>query len=62
MKTSNENYFVELSKVDIKGTDNSNYSQAQLNAVARKLNQRPRKTLNYETPDERLSQSVASTG
>ncbi|MHB1232011.1 MAG: IS30 family transposase, partial [Burkholderiales bacterium] len=39
-----------------------NYSQAQLNAVARKLNGRPRKTLNYETPAERFSQSVASIG
>ncbi|MGH8439989.1 MAG: IS30 family transposase, partial [Pseudomonas sp.] len=39
-----------------------NYSQAQLNAIARKLNERPRKTLNYETPAERFSQLVASTG
>ncbi|MDO9197701.1 MAG: IS30 family transposase, partial [Rhodoferax sp.] len=45
-----------------KGIDISNYSQAQLNAVARKLNERPRKTLNYETPAERFSQLVASTG
>ncbi|TRZ91354.1 MAG: IS30 family transposase, partial [Rhodocyclaceae bacterium] len=42
--------------------DISGYSQAQLNAVARSLNGRPRKTLNYETPAERFSQSVASTG
>ena len=40
----------------------ANYSQAQLNAIARKLNERPRKTLNYETPAERFAQSVASTG
>ncbi|TMH26389.1 MAG: IS30 family transposase, partial [Betaproteobacteria bacterium] len=45
-----------------KGNDLSGYSQAKLNAVARKLNDRPRKTLNYETPTERFSQSVASTG
>ncbi|MDD2920281.1 MAG: IS30 family transposase, partial [Rhodoferax sp.] len=38
------------------------YTQAQLNAVARKLNERPRKTLNYETPAEQFSQLVASTG
>jgi 3-polyprenyl-4-hydroxybenzoate decarboxylase len=46
-------------KLDI---DVSNYSQAQLNAIARKLNERSRKTLNYETPAERFSQLVASTG
>ncbi|MFX5743256.1 IS30 family transposase, partial [Acinetobacter baumannii] len=40
----------------------SGYSQAQLNAVARQLNERPRKTLNYETPAQRFYQSVASTG
>ncbi|HTE13850.1 MAG TPA: IS30 family transposase, partial [Burkholderiales bacterium] len=42
--------------------DISAYSQARLNAVARKLNERPRKTLNYETPAERYRQSVASIG
>ncbi|HVR81299.1 MAG TPA: IS30 family transposase, partial [Luteimonas sp.] len=41
--------------------DIADYSQAKLNAVARQLNDRPRKTLNYETPAERFSQSVAST-
>ncbi|TCS37998.1 hypothetical protein EDC30_103290 [Paucimonas lemoignei] len=45
-----------------KGIDISAYSQAQLNAVARKLNERPRKTLHYQTPAERFSQLVASTG
>ena len=43
-------------------TDLSGYSQAQLNAVARRLNERPRKTLNYETPAERFHQTVASVG
>jgi len=36
--------------------------KAELNAVARRLNERPRKTLNYETPAERFSQCVASIG
>jgi IS30 family transposase len=45
-----------------KGIDVSAYSQAQLNALARRLNQRPRKTLNYETPAEKFHQFVASTG
>ena len=43
-----------------KGTDLSVYSQAELNKVARKLNQRPRKTLGYETPADKLQASIAS--
>ena len=45
-----------------KGIAIPDYSQAKLNAVARKLNERPRKTLAYRTPAEMFSQSVASTG
>ncbi|MGB7400390.1 IS30 family transposase, partial [Castellaniella sp.] len=45
-----------------KGIDLSDYSQAKLNAIARRLNERPRKTLNYETPAQRFDQTVASTG
>jgi len=45
-----------------KGIDISNYSQAQLNAVARQLNERPRKTLGFRTPAEMFSQTVALTG
>ncbi len=59
---SNENTNGLLRQYFPKGIDISSYSQAKLNAVARRLNERPRKTLNYETPAERFAQSVASTG
>lgn len=59
---SNENTNGLLRQYFPKGTDISAYSQAKLNAVARRLNDRPRKTLNYETPAERFAQSVASIG
>jgi IS30 family transposase len=45
-----------------KGVNISGYSQAQLNAIARKLNERPRKTLDFRTPAEMYNQIVASTG
>jgi IS30 family transposase len=59
---TNENTNGLLRQYFPKGTDISAYSQAKLNAVARRLNERPRKTLNYETPAERYRQTVASTG
>ena len=59
---SNENTNGLLRQYFPKGLNLSSYSQAQLNAVARRLNERPRKTLNYETPAQRFYQSVASTG
>ena len=59
---SNENTNGLLRQYFPKGVDVSSYSQAEFNAVARKLNERPRKTLNYQSPAERFSQLVASTG
>lgn len=59
---SNENTNGLLRQYFPKSADLSQYTGAQLNAVARELNGRPRQTLNWMTPFEAFSRSVASTG
>ena len=59
---TNENTNGLLRQYFARKTDLSGYSQADLDKVAIRLNQRPRKTLGFETPASKLHASVASTG
>jgi IS30 family transposase len=44
------------------GTDLSRYTQRQLDAIAKQLNMRPRLTLGFHTPADKLADIVASNG
>ena len=59
---TNENTNGLLRQYFPRRTDLSGYTQAHLDKIALRLNQRPRKTLGFQTPASKLQQSVSSTG
>ena len=63
-RPSNENTNGLLRQYFPKGTDFTRYGPEDLDAVARALNERPRKTLGYKTPAEAMNELLlaASTG
>jgi IS30 family transposase len=58
---TNENTNLLLRQYFPRGTDLAPITQAQLDQVELRLNQRPRKTLGFQTPASKLQASVAST-